>query len=136
MSTLANRLSELPEVSGFCAEGAQLVRQAEERLHRISQDSEANEGTRQAAADIVRAMRRVQLLIEAHQDGTGKGMAFSPVVCPAPEKPRWWKLTAWVGQFRTAVSHFEWLTCTRSGSNSSGYLLSHPHPASLEIYPN
>ncbi len=103
MSTLTSRLSEPPEVSGLRAEGAQLVREAEERLHRINQDSRANEGTRQAAADIVQAMRRVQLLIEAHHDGMGKGMAFSPVVRPAPEKRRWPRM-AWVGQFRAAVS--------------------------------
>src|ERR1700712_4880709 len=104
MSTLANRLSGLTEVSGFCAEGAQLVRQAEERLRRINQDSSANESAQQAAADIVQAMRRVQRLIEAHHDGVGKGMAFSPVVRPAPEKRHWWPLMAWVGQFRAAAS--------------------------------
>src|SRR4051812_42313853 len=104
MSTLAGGLSELSEVSGFRAEGAQLVREAEERLQRINQDSNANEGARQAAADILQAMRRVQLLIEAHHDGMGKGMPFSPIVRLAPEKPRRGPIMAWIGQVRVAVS--------------------------------
>ena len=94
MSTLTSRLSELPEVSGLRAEGAQLVRQAEERLHRINQDSRANESARQAAADIVQAMRRVQLLIEAHHDGAGMRAVLPPAIRLAPEKRRWWRLAA------------------------------------------
>ena len=104
MSTLANRLSGLTEVSGFCAEGAQLVRQAEERLHRINQDSRANESARQAAADILQAMMRVQLLIEAHHDRAGMRTVLPPAICLAPEKRHWWPLMTWVGQFRAALA--------------------------------
>jgi hypothetical protein len=100
----ADRLSGLTKVSGFCAEGARLVRQVEERSGWINQDSAANAGAVLAAADIAQAMRRVQSLIEARHDGMGNGVAFSPVIRPALEKHTWWPLMAWVGQTRGAVS--------------------------------
>ena len=104
MSTLANRLPGLSEADGFRVEGAQLIRKAEEQLRQITQNSNASEGERLAALRIVEAMKRVQLLIEAHHDGGGMRTVLPPVVRLAPEKRRWWPLMAWVGQFRAAVS--------------------------------
>ena len=71
MSTLANRLSGLSEADGFHAEGAQLVRKAEEQLRQITQNSNVCEGERLAALRIIEPMKRIQLLIEAHHDGGG-----------------------------------------------------------------
>jgi hypothetical protein len=94
MSTLANRLSGLSEADGFHAEGAQLVRKAEEQLRQIIQNSSACEGERLAALEIVEAMKRVQLLIEAHRDGGRMRTVLPPAVRLAPEKRRWWPLMA------------------------------------------
>jgi hypothetical protein len=90
-------------VSDFCAQGTQLVRQVEERLRWIDQVSSGNESAQLAAADIGQAMRGVQLWIEAHHEGMGKAMVFSPVIPPAPVKRAWRPLMPRVGLFRGAV---------------------------------
>ncbi|KAB1072955.1 hypothetical protein [Methylobacterium planeticum] len=94
MSTLANRLGERSEVDSFCVQAAQLVREAEESMHQIISNTRACDAERLAAVEILEAMKRVQLLIEAHHDTVAKGMAFSPVVRSIPEKRRRWRFIA------------------------------------------
>ena len=103
MSAPTARLSDPAEVDSYLEEGACLIRAAEERLCQLQQDR-VGEYERLAAAEIVKAMKRIHVLIQDHRNGTAMKMALPPVTRRVLEKRRWWPLVARSRGYRAASS--------------------------------
>lgn len=82
-------MPEITEVDAYLAEGAHLIRQAEECAGRLHQNG-ACEGHRRMAAATQVAMHRIYLLIQAHRDRSAQQTPSLPVARSLREKRRWW----------------------------------------------
>ncbi|AWN39828.1 hypothetical protein [Methylobacterium durans] len=96
-------MSTRAEIDAYLAEGADLLRQAEEctsRLHKAG----ASEGHRLMAATTLMAMERIQFRMTAYRDRLAAEMDSPPETAPAPvpEKRRWWPILSRRRGFRPA----------------------------------
>ena len=90
-------MPDLAALDAYLAEGASLIRTAEECASRLHQDG-ACEGHRLMAAATQVAMHRIYLLIKAHRDRSATEIPAPPVARLVREKRHWWPgLSLWRG---------------------------------------
>ncbi|WP_336491256.1 cache domain-containing protein [Methylobacterium nigriterrae] len=82
-------MPDLSELDAYLAEGARLIRRAEECTSRLHQDG-ACEGHRLMAEATHVAMQRVYRLIEARRGPSAADPMPAPVTPPPQETRRWW----------------------------------------------
>lgn len=88
MPMAASRLFVLAG-DGYGEESAQLILAAERRLREIYQHS-TWEGERLMAAEVMKAMKRIDVMIQAHRMRLARVGVAGPTARPVLEKRRWW----------------------------------------------